>query len=77
VVAKPDTLFVSPLSRSQSKGGHGYLPTVPELSAVMVRQGPAFKTALPTSVNPDMTLVAQQIGLALGIAFAPKAGAAK
>jgi hypothetical protein len=43
----------------------------------MVRQGPAFKTALPTSVNPDMTLVAQQIGLALGIAFAPKAGAAK
>lgn len=77
VISRPDTLFVSPLSRSQSKGGHGYLPTVPELAAVLVRHGPAFKTALPAAVNPDMTLVAQQIGLALGIGFVPRAEGAK
>lgn len=73
VLAKPDTLFVNPSSKTQSKGGHGYLPTVPELAAVLVRQGPAFKTALPAAINPDMTMVAQQIGLALGIGFVPKA----
>lgn len=77
VVAKPDTLFVSPLSRTQSKGGHGYLPTMPELSAVMLRHGPAFKSALPASPVPDMTMVSQQIALALGIAFVPKAAPVK
>ena len=77
VLAKPDTIFINPASKTQSKGGHGYLPTVPELAAVLVRQGPAFKTALPAAINPDMTMVAQQIGLALGVAFVPKAGVAK
>ena len=73
VLAKPDTLFVNPSSKTQSKGGHGYLPTVPELAAILVRHGPAFKTALPAAIHPDMTMVAQQIGLALGVAFVPMA----
>lgn len=74
VVARPDTLFVSPFSKTQSKGGHGYLPTAPELAAVLVRNGPSFKAALPGAATPDMTAVAPLMAQALGLAgFKPKA----
>ncbi len=74
VLARPNALFVSPFSKTQSKGGHGYLPSAPGLAAILVRNGPSFRAALPGAKDPEMTAVVGQIAQALGLGpFVPKA----
>ncbi len=74
VLARPNAVFVSPFTKTLPKGGHGYLPSAPELVGILVRNGPSFGAPLLGGKDVEMTAVVGQIAHALGLtSFVPKA----